>query len=276
MAFASILLLRYLFKHTIFGISSRGINENAELVQVQGINPVKNRIFFWTLAGGLASISGALMLSHFCHTISSGAMIMSTILAAAVLGGMDNEKGAGVGGLFVGLASIIVTTYGQANIGVWFGEFRFMIPLTVIVLVTLFAPNGLLGTDLNVSPAKWVRNLDKRKVLAMLVVLICAIALSSTIAERNRIKVRTELMDSFSEYDLVGMERPQGIHSSIGNLTVFKAKLEEFNITTVHVEPYSDSSTHFTFYYKRNHVIWTTGIRLELYRLYQYRIYYGP
>jgi len=46
-------------------------------------------------------------------------------------------------------------------------------------------------------------------------------------------------------------------------MTVFKGKLAQFNISTVYVEPYTDSSTVFKFYYPRGDVYWRTSVSLE-------------
>ncbi len=62
-------------------------------------------------------------------------------------------------------------------------------------------------------------------------------------------------MAELSGYELVVMERERGVTSfNLGNLTEFKGKLAQFNISTAHIEPYTDSSTLFTFYYPRTNV----------------------
>jgi hypothetical protein len=69
------------------------------------------------------------------------------------------------------------------------------------------------------------------------------------------------------------MERERGVTSfNLGNLTVFKGKLVQFNISAVYVEPYTDSSTLFIFYYARPNVYWMTSIGLEYYGFCQYRV----
>ncbi len=270
--FASFFLLQNILKRTDFGLSSRAINENIELAQVQGINPVRNRVMIWAFAGGLASIAGALMGTWFCFTIEAGSRMMPTILAAALLGGIDNEKGAVLGSLFVGSASIVLTTVGQSIIGVWVGEYRFVISLAVVVLVTLLAPNGLLGTDLVTQPVGWIKRMNFRRTLIILVLLLCCFTVCRNESERNRIKSRGELMDGFSDYNLTIRKMPDGIDAPIGNLTIFKTRLMEYNISTVYVEPYTDDTTRFTFYYERNHVWWTTDVRLRFSLFCRYKI----
>ena len=54
-------------------------------------------------------------------------------------------------------------------------------------------------------------------------------------------------------------------------MTLFKGKLVQFNISTVYVEPYTDSSTVFKFYYPRGDVFGRTSVNLEYYGFCQYR-----
>lgn len=270
--FSTFLIIRYVNKHTVFGLSSRAINENNDLAMIQGINPVRNRVKIWAIAGGMASIAGALMGTRFCYSIPAGNLMMPTIFAAALLGGMDNENGAVLGGLVVGSASIVLTTYGQAVIGVWVGEYRFMISLAFVVLVMLVSPNGLLGSDLTTQPTGWIYRMNLKRTLTILVVILCSISICSNLSERNRIKARDDLFEGFSEYNLTTREIPKGTSSSVGNLTLFKTRIAEYNISTVYVEPFTDGATHFTFYYERNHVWWTTRVNLQLTWFFQYKI----
>ena len=93
-AFASFLLLRHILKSTRFGLAVKASWDNFQLAQVQGINTVQNRILLWAFAGGLAGLSGGIMTMRFHVTPSSGYSIMMAIFSAALLGGIDNFRGA--------------------------------------------------------------------------------------------------------------------------------------------------------------------------------------
>ena len=60
---------------------------------------------------------------------------------AAVLGGIGNLKGALLGGLVLGL----VENYGSAIFG---GQWKDVIAFTVLLVVLMFRPTGLLGESL--------------------------------------------------------------------------------------------------------------------------------
>jgi branched-chain amino acid transport system permease protein len=60
---------------------------------------------------------------------------------AAVLGGIGNLKGALLGGLLLGL----VENYGSAIFG---GQWKDVIAFTVLLIVLMFRPTGLLGESL--------------------------------------------------------------------------------------------------------------------------------
>jgi branched-chain amino acid transport system permease protein len=81
----------------------------------------------------------------FQSTPSSGAMMITSIMAGSLLGGFDSIYGSVVGGVIVGMSEIMLTTWGQALIGVWVGEYRPMIPMIFLVTVLLIEPNGLQG-----------------------------------------------------------------------------------------------------------------------------------
>jgi branched-subunit amino acid ABC-type transport system permease component len=72
-------------------------------------------------------------------------MMITSIMAGSLLGGFDSIYGSVIGGVIVGMSEILLTTWGQALIGVWVGEYRPMIPMIFLVTVLLIEPNGLGG-----------------------------------------------------------------------------------------------------------------------------------
>jgi branched-chain amino acid transport system permease protein len=72
-------------------------------------------------------------------------MMITSIMAGSLLGGFDSIYGSVAGGVIVGMSEIMLTTWGQAWIGVWVGEYRPMIPMIFLVAVLLVEPNGLQG-----------------------------------------------------------------------------------------------------------------------------------
>lgn len=140
--------IRYVRK-TRFGVSYCALLENDVLFQVQGLNPERFLIVYWGLAGGFAGLTGALASLWFKMTPAIGTWIMTTIIAASLVGGLDNIRGAFIGGLLVGFTDIALTTLGQSIVGVWIGEYRPFLAMIFLVLFLLFKPQGILGMRIN-------------------------------------------------------------------------------------------------------------------------------
>ena len=273
MAFSSFLLLRHILRSTRFGLAVKASWGNCQLAQVQGINTIRDRILLWTLAGGLTGLSGGIMVMRFHVTPSSGHGIMMAVFAACLLGGIDNVRGAIIGGLFVGLAEIMITTWCQMIIGVWFGGFRFLVPFSIIVIVLGFGPNGLFGTDVQKGKGFVLTPSRKRFIGFALVFLVFFGSLFVFQCNRNKSKLRDSVFVELSDYDLVIDEMESDVpRFNVGNFSLFLNRLDEWNITTVYVEPYSDSSSNLVLYYILFEKYYMTNIDFEYYGICRYRI----
>ena len=141
----SVLALHYMLTRTRIGVAMRATAEDPELASVLGINVDQIQLFSWFLTGGLACLAGAMIPLWFQATPQSGAMIITSIMAGSLLGGFDSIYGSVIGGAIVGMSEILLTTWGQAIIGVWVGEYRPLIPMIFLVTVLLIEPQGLQG-----------------------------------------------------------------------------------------------------------------------------------
>ena len=140
-----VLLLHYMLTRTRVGVAMRATAEDPELASVLGINIHQIQLFSWFLTGGLACLAGAMIPMWFQSTPQSGAMIITSIMAGSLLGGFNSIYGSVIGGAIVGMSEILLTTWGQALIGVWVGEYRPLIPMIFLVSVLLIEPDGLQG-----------------------------------------------------------------------------------------------------------------------------------
>jgi branched-chain amino acid transport system permease protein len=141
----SVLALHYMLTRTRIGVAIRATAEDPELASVLGINTDQIQLFSWFLTGGLACLAGAMIPLWFMSTPQSGAMIITSIMAGSLLGGFNSIYGSVIGGAIVGMSEIMLTTWGQALIGVWVGEYRPIIPMIFLVTVLLIEPEGLQG-----------------------------------------------------------------------------------------------------------------------------------
>lgn len=142
---SSVLALHYMLTRTRIGVAMRATAEDPELASVLGINTNQIQLFSWFLTGGLACLAGAMIPLWFQSTPQSGAMIISSIMAGSLLGGFNSIYGSVIGGAIVGMSEIMLTTWGQALIGVWVGEYRPLIPMIFLVSILLVEPEGLQG-----------------------------------------------------------------------------------------------------------------------------------
>ncbi|MFW6109543.1 MAG: branched-chain amino acid ABC transporter permease, partial [archaeon] len=141
----SVLALHYMLTRTKIGVAMRATAEDTELAQVLGINTDQIQLFSWFLTGGLACLAGAMIPLWFQSTPASGAMIITSIMAGSLLGGFESIYGSVIGGAVVGISEIMLTTWGQAVIAPWIGEYRPIIPMSFLVAVLLIEPKGLQG-----------------------------------------------------------------------------------------------------------------------------------
>ena len=141
----TVIVLHYMLTRTKTGVAMRATSEDPELASVLGIDINRIQIFSWFLTGGLACLAGAMYPLWFMSLPTSGAAIITSIMAGSLLGGFENIYGAIVGGFSVGLSEILLTTWLMKVVGVWVGEYRPLIPMILLVAVLLIEPRGLHG-----------------------------------------------------------------------------------------------------------------------------------
>jgi branched-chain amino acid transport system permease protein len=140
-----VLVLHYMLTRTKVGIAMRATAEDPSLASVLGINTDQIQIFSWFLTGGMACLAGSMIHLWFMSTPTTGAFIITSIMAGSLLGGFESVYGAVIGGAVVGISEIMLTTWGQELLGAWVGEYRPLVPMIFLVAVLLIEPRGLQG-----------------------------------------------------------------------------------------------------------------------------------
>ena len=147
MAFGLLLALDMFVNRTRSGAGIRAVAQDPDTAALMGIN--KNRIFALTfILGGIAAGVAALMwdLRYSSIKHSFGFLLGVKAFTAAVMGGIGNLRGALVGGFALGL----IENWAGAVFGnAWLDVVAF----TVLVVVLMFRPTGLLGESLGRSKA---------------------------------------------------------------------------------------------------------------------------
>jgi len=127
---------------TRLGRGIRATAQDPESAVLMGVN-IDRVIRLTFLAGGImAGLAGALYVVFFEQTsYFVGFVLGIKAFTAAVLGGIGNLRGALLGGLTLGL----IENYGSSVLG---SQWRDVVAFSVLVLVLLFRPTGLLGEAL--------------------------------------------------------------------------------------------------------------------------------
>jgi branched-chain amino acid transport system permease protein len=147
--------LFFLFTRSRFGIAMRAAIENANLAKTVGINVERVYLVSWFLAGGIAGLAGGLTAIWTGTPEGQSSLIIVDIFAGSVLGGLGSLYGAIIGGLIVGasetyliaLLDRIVSGFYGAAAGSEVIEFQKGIPLAIMIVVLLLAPQGLTGVN---------------------------------------------------------------------------------------------------------------------------------
>ena len=143
-----ITLLLFLLYRTNFGIALRASMENPSLAEVMGVNLEYTRLFAWTLSGALSATAGSLLPFRQEIVPATGAIIIVSIFAASIVGGVANIFGAVLGGYLIGLSESLVTYKLSLIIGSGVLIYGKVISLAILLTMLLLSPQGLAGVRL--------------------------------------------------------------------------------------------------------------------------------
>ncbi len=139
---AALFLLLY---KTKFGIALRASMENASLAEIMGVDVEHARIFSWFLSGGLASVAGSLIPFRQEIVPATGGIIIVSIFAASIVGGLASIYGALIGGYVIGLSESFVTYQLTSIFGTSVLVYAKVVSLVILVLTLVLAPKGITG-----------------------------------------------------------------------------------------------------------------------------------
>lgn len=129
----------YWLLRTKTGKATRAISDNPSLAAASGIDVDRVIRLIWIMGAALAGLSGILW-AYFRPGIKwdMGWQILLLVFAAVVLGGLGTAFGALVGSIIVGLLVEVSTLWMPSDM-------KYVAPLTVLAIVLLFRPQGILG-----------------------------------------------------------------------------------------------------------------------------------
>lgn len=143
----TLLALFMLLYKTKFGVALRASMENPSLAEVMGVNVEYTRLFSWFLSGGLAAMAGCLLPFRQEIVPSTGAIIIVSIFAASIVGGISSIYGALIGGYVIGFSESLITFSLTGFLGTSILLYSRVISLIVLIATLILAPRGLTGVN---------------------------------------------------------------------------------------------------------------------------------
>jgi branched-chain amino acid transport system permease protein len=138
-----LVLLWLLFTKTKIGLAMRAVANNQESSNLVGIRVGTVLLLGWGLAGAIGVLAAAMLAPS---AGLSGTLMLSPFLlasVAAVLGGLDSPIGAVVGGLLIGVTEAFIVGY----VGFLGADMLMPVMLGILLMVLLFRPSGLFGSE---------------------------------------------------------------------------------------------------------------------------------
>jgi branched-chain amino acid transport system permease protein len=140
-------VLHLLVNRTKIGTAIRAVAEDQAAASLMGINV--NRIISLTflIGGAMGGAAGVLFgVQYGLINPYSGFIPGLKAFTAAVLGGIGNIPGAMIGGIVLGLLEAFAASYLSLLTGGAFGaEYKDIFAFSVLILILIFRPKGLLG-----------------------------------------------------------------------------------------------------------------------------------
>ena len=131
--------MTWLLRRTRTGTAIRAVADNHDLAESSGIAVDRIVSLVWMLCGGLAALGGILYGLSTNITFDMGLLLLLSMFAAIVLGGLGNAYGAVLGAVLIGvvqeMSGLLIDT-----------AYKFVVAMLVLIVVLLIRPQGILGT----------------------------------------------------------------------------------------------------------------------------------
>ena len=147
--------LYWLVQRTKMGKAMRAVAEDKDAAALMGIDVDRVIVNTFVVGGALAGAGGVLFALYNKQVIHTMGFIPGIkAFTAAVLGGIGNIPGAMFGGLFLGIFESIGPPLFFTGLGVPSpNQLKDVIAFSMLVLVLIFRPTGLLGEVLTEKKA---------------------------------------------------------------------------------------------------------------------------
>ena len=134
-----LLILTWLIRSTKPGKAMRATAQDRDASAIMGINVDRTISFTFAVGGAIAGAGGLIYALYIGTThFQLGFRLGLIAFTSAVLGGIGNLSGAVLGGLLIGLIAAYNDGFGDAR---W----TYTVIFTILILILVFRPSGLLG-----------------------------------------------------------------------------------------------------------------------------------
>lgn len=134
-------LLHYFVEHTRLGKAMRACSDDVQTAGLMGINADSVIAATFFVGGALGGAAGVLYgMNYQVAKYSMGFLPGTKAFTAAVLGGIGSIRGAVLGGFILGFLEVFASGYIPNG-----AQWRDVIAFTVLIIVLLVRPSGLLG-----------------------------------------------------------------------------------------------------------------------------------
>lgn len=130
--------LHFFLKWTDIGKAIRAVAQNSKIASICGINVQQVRMIGFSIGGALAGVAGGLIAIQWSVFPLMGQDLILKCFAIVAIGGLGSVPGALLGGIILGIAEALGTSY-------WDSTMANVIAPLLLILTFLFLPQGLFG-----------------------------------------------------------------------------------------------------------------------------------
>ena len=133
------IVFTYLITRTALGRAQRACEQDRGMAALLGIDVDRTISLTFVIGASLAAVAGLIfMLRYGATDFFVGFLTGIKAFTAAVLGGIGSLPGAMLGGLLIGLIEVLFAGYFNL-------DYKDVATFSILVLVLIFRPTGLLG-----------------------------------------------------------------------------------------------------------------------------------
>jgi branched-chain amino acid transport system permease protein len=142
-------------QHTKMGKAMRAVAEDKDVAALMGINVDRVITVTFAVGAALAGAGGVLFAMVFGQVhFFMGFLPGLKAFTAAVLGGIGNLPGAMLGGILLGIFESLGPSLFLEGLGIEAAnQLKDVIAFTMLVLVLIFRPTGIMGVELSKKKA---------------------------------------------------------------------------------------------------------------------------